>query len=309
MLLAPPDSGFELRHLRYFVTVAEELHFGRAARVLNITQPPLSRQIQDLERNVGTQLLDRSGRSVTLTEAGRVFLAESKQILAQVHRSVQTVRSATAGEAGRLEVGFSVFFDSYLLPLLRYELTQRYREAQITFHRLTTEEQIRLLRNGGLDVALVMLPVENADQLRIEQLFRLPAVALVADWHPFSLRNEVSLRDVAPESIVDVRDEFVPHPYSHVDCISRMCGVVLRVERHAPNLERLFEDVRQTGSVAILPSCVCQLAGRGFRCMQIAEHDADFTFGVAHSRDRDDRLLHRFLETAREVNLHMFRAA
>src|SRR5579862_174199 len=202
---APPDLGFELRHLRYFVAVAEELHFGRAAKALNISQPPLSRQIQDLERNVGTQLLNRSAKCVTLTEAGRVFLAESKRILAQVYRSVDTVRRATAGETGRLEIGFAPFFDSYLLPSLRHVLGERYREAEITFHRLSSEEQVRLLRNGALDVGLLLLPVENVDQIAIEQLFRLPAVALVAESHPLAHRQQISLRDVAQESLVDVR--------------------------------------------------------------------------------------------------------
>jgi DNA-binding transcriptional LysR family regulator len=183
---APPDSGFELRHLRYFVTVAEELHFGRAARALHISQPPLSRQIQDLERNVGARLLNRSAKSVTLTEAGKVFLAESKRILAQVYRSVDTVRRATTGETGHLEIGFMPYFDSDLLPALRQALAQRYREADITFHRLSTEEQVRLLRNGSRDAALVLLPIENADQITIEQLFRLPAVALVAGNHPLA---------------------------------------------------------------------------------------------------------------------------
>jgi DNA-binding transcriptional LysR family regulator len=304
---APPDSGFELRHLRYFVAVAEELHFGRAARALNISQPPLSRQIQDLERNVGTQLLNRSAKSVTLTEAGRVFLAESKRILAQVYRSVDAVRRATTGETGHLEIGFAPFFDSYLLPSLRHVLGERYREAEITFHRLSSEEQVRQLRNGSLDVALVLLPVENADQIAIEQLFRLPAVALVADSHPLAHRQQISLRDVAKESLVDVRDDFAPAPYDHVDRIARMCGVALRADRYVPCLERLLEEVRETGSVALLPSCACQLAGPGFRCLPIVERGADYTFGVAHYRDRDGRLLNRFLQVTREVSMQRLR--
>ena len=304
---APPDSGFELRHLRYFVAVAEELHFGRAARALNISQPPLSRQIQDLERNVGTQLLNRSAKSVSLTEAGRVFLAESKRILAQVYRSVDTVRRASAGETGHLEIGFAPFFDSYLLPSLRRVLSERYREAEITFHRLSSEEQVRQLRNGGLDAGLVLLPIENADQISIEQLFRLPAVALVADSHPLAHRQQISLRDIAGENLVEVRDDFAPAPYDHLNRISRMCGVMLTAGRFVPSLERLFEEVRETGSAAILPSCVCQLAGPGFRCLQINERGADFTFGMAHFRDRDGRLLNRFLDVTRDVNLQRHR--
>ena len=304
---APPDSGFELRHLRYFVAVAEELHFGRAARALNISQPPLSRQIQDLERNVGTQLLNRSAKSVTLTEAGKVFLAESKRILAQVYRSVDAVRRATAGETGRLEIGFAPFFDSYLLPSLRHSLAQRYREAEITFHRLSSEEQIRLLRNGALDVGLVLLPIENADQIAIEQLFRLPAIALVADDHPLAGRQQISLRDIAHETLIDVRDDFAPAAYDHVDRISRMCGVHLHVERYVSSQERLLEEIRGTGAAALLPACVCQMAGPGFRCLQINERGADFTFGMAHYRDRDSRLLNRFLQVTREVNLQRLR--
>jgi len=304
---APPDSGFELRHLRYFVAVAEELHFGKAARALNISQPPLSRQIQDLERNVGAQLLNRSAKSVTLTEAGKVFLAESKRILSQVYRSVDSVRRANAGETGHLEIGFAPFFDAYLLPSLRHVLMERYREAEITFHRLSNEEQVRQLRNGSLDVGLMLLPVENADQIAIEQLFRLPAVAVVADSHPLAHRQQISLRDVAQETLTDVRDDFAPAPYDHVNRISRMCGINLRVEQHVPSLERLFEEVRENGSVALLPSCVCQLAGPGFRCLPINERGADFTFGMAHYRDRDGQLLKRFLQVTREVNLQRLR--
>ena len=171
MTIASRDAGFELRHLRYFVAVAETLHFRRAAKALNISQPPLSRQIQDLERNVGAQPFNRSARCVTLTVAGKVFLAESKRILAHVHRSVETARRNSAGENGRLEVGYSFFFDSYLIPLLRHILEQHYDAAPITFYRLTTDEEIRLLHSGALDAGLLMLPVENADQIKNRAAF------------------------------------------------------------------------------------------------------------------------------------------
>ena len=186
-------------------------------------------------------------------------------------------------------------------------LAQRYREAEITFHRLSSEEQVRLLRNGALDAGLVLLPIENADQITIEQLFRLPAVAVVADNHPLAGRSQVSLRDVARETLIDVRDDFAPAPYDHVDRISRMCGVALHVERYVPSLERLFDEVRESSGTALLPSCVCQLAGPGFRYIPVYDRGADFTFGMAHYRDRDGRLLNRFLQATREVNLQRLR--
>ena len=148
-----------------------------------------------------------------------------------------------------------------------------------------------------------MLPVENADQVTIDPLFRLSAVALVAISHPFAGHSEISLRDVASGAVVDVRDDFAPRSYNHVEHIARMCGVPIHVKKRVPDLGRLFEDVRQTGSVAILPCCAQQLAGAGMRCVPITEPDADFTFGVAHQRDCDDPLLKGFLETLHEVNL------
>jgi hypothetical protein len=160
-----------------------------------------------------------------------------------------------------------------------------------------------LLRTGALDAGLVMLPVENADHIKIGQLFRLPALVLLPNTHLFATRNQISLRELVFESVIDVGDDLASHPDNHVSRMARICGVLMDAARHAPNLDVLFEDIRQTGSVAVLPSCICQLAGSEFQCMPIAEREADFTFGVAHYRDRNDVLLNRFLSTAREVSL------
>jgi DNA-binding transcriptional LysR family regulator len=301
--MIPPDPGFEIRHLRYFVAVAEHLHFGRAARALNISQPPLSRQIQDLEYQVGAQLLCRSSKSVTLTPVGQVFLAETKRVLSQVYRSLDSVRRASAGEGGCLNVGFSAFLEGALLPSVRAAVTATLRETTVHLHRLDPEEQIRLIRNRTLDAGLVLLPIENADQIRVEQLFRSPAVALVAASHPFATYSQISLHEVASASVVEVGDDLMVRSCNHVERIAKMCGLPVHVKRHAPDLERLFEDVRHAGSVAVLPCCAKQLAGQGICCVPIVEPEADFTFGVAYRRDREDSLLERFLETLNEVNL------
>jgi len=269
-----------------------------------MSQPPLSRQIQDLEYQVGAQLLCRSSRAVTLTPAGEVLLAESKRILSHVDRCLQAVRRTAACGTESLSVGYSAFLDGTFLPAVRTAVAGTLQQASFHFQCLDAEEQICMLRNGTLDAGLVLLPIENADQIRIEQLFRLPAVALVAGSHPFSKYGRISLREIASGDVVEVADVFMRRACHHVEHIARMCGVAIRVKRYAPDLERLFQHIRHSESVAVLPCCAQRLAGPGICCVPIVEREADFTFGVAHRRDRDDSLLKRLLETIHDVNLH-----
>jgi DNA-binding transcriptional LysR family regulator len=149
----------ELRHLRYFVAVAEELSFTRAAERLHIGQPPLSHQIQMLEAEVGAQLLERSKRWVRLTEAGKLFLDDARRILALSGQAVQTARRAERGEVGELRVGFT--FSTPLTPLFatvinRYR--QRYPGVTLTLHEMATLRQIDAIANRELDLGLVRPP-------------------------------------------------------------------------------------------------------------------------------------------------------
>ncbi len=146
----------DLRHLRYFLCVAEEMHFGRAAQRLGISQPPLSQQIRALEDELGTRLFDRTSRRVRLTEAGELFVPEARATLSQADHAIETARLAGRGELGRLRIGFTS--SAPFVPLIAstlYRFREYYPEVQLTLNDLARDAQIEALRRGALDIALV----------------------------------------------------------------------------------------------------------------------------------------------------------
>src|SRR5436309_10286813 len=153
------SQQMELRHLRYFVAVAEELHFGRAAARLHIAQPPLSQQILRLEAELGVELLRRNRRSVRLTDAGRLLLEQSRPLLAQADHVEQLLRQASAGEVGRLAVGFVGSASYEALPRILREFRDRHPQVELRLDELTTAGQVAALNAGRIDVGLVRPPV------------------------------------------------------------------------------------------------------------------------------------------------------
>src|SRR5438105_979565 len=137
------DERMELRHLRYFVAVAEELHFGRAAIRLSIVQPSLSQQIRQLEDELGFPLLQRTKRSVELTEAGKVFLSAARDVLAQVQEAKRSAQRAYRGEVGRLVIGYTSSSTYDLLPMMLRVYRERFPHVEVVLRELTTHEQVR----------------------------------------------------------------------------------------------------------------------------------------------------------------------
>lgn len=297
-------ARLELRHLRYFVTVAETLHFGRAAKALHISQPPLSRQVHDLEAYVGVPLLRRSAKGVTLTEAGTVFLQESRKILSDVSLSIGMAQRAAAGEMGRLVIAFDPFFDSTRLGGIRDHFARTYPDVRLTFQRVDSEDQAALIRRGSLDAGFLIVPVADADQLTLEELFREPAVAVVPASHPLSSRREVALKDLARFPLLRLRNDLGGPSYCHVSRIGTMCGVSLRVDRACPSFEKLPRMLRDSLSLTLLPASVRDFCGEGMRCLTISDPEADFTFGLVYARGRVPNILERFVELTREYRAH-----
>ncbi|MCB1756576.1 MAG: LysR family transcriptional regulator [Gammaproteobacteria bacterium] len=150
----------ELRHLRYFIAVAEEQHIGRAALRLNISQPPLTRQIQQLEEDLGVQLFNRTPRGMEITEAGELFLDEAKNLLAVLERATHRVRRAGEGKLGKLDIGIfgSAILDT--IPKLLLRFTDRYPDVQVALHNMGKSEQIMALQQRRIDIAFNrLLPV------------------------------------------------------------------------------------------------------------------------------------------------------
>ena len=185
----------ELRHLRYFIAVAEELHFGRAAERLNISQPPLSQQIQSLEEQINAKLLERNNRNVKLTSAGSMFLKESYQILAQVNAAAIKAARMERGELGELSIAFTSttpFMNRVTKSLREYRET--YPEVAIHMHQMNTKQQIAPLLTGRIDIG-IMRNTDLPEQLAYQLLFKEPFMLAVYDGHPL-LEYEASGVDI-----------------------------------------------------------------------------------------------------------------
>lgn len=187
-------SLFELRQLRCFVAVAEELHFGRAAARVNMTQPPLSRQIQLLERVLGVKLLDRTSRVVRLTPAGRVFLLEARRILRMTESAALTTRRTASGEAGTITMGFTAASGYNLLPRLVSICAARLPNVNISLKEMVSTEQSEALLTGRIDCGLLRPPVDRAEFSKLRILAE-PLVAALPSGDARLQKASLSLDD------------------------------------------------------------------------------------------------------------------
>ncbi|HEX4109396.1 MAG TPA: LysR substrate-binding domain-containing protein [Solirubrobacteraceae bacterium] len=191
----------ELRHLRYFVAVAEELHFRRAAERLHISQPPLSQQIRALEQELGVELLARSRRRVELTPAGATLLVEARAILSAVEHAAELTRSVARGEVGRLSIGFMGSAMYGALPDILGVFRERNPRVDLRLHELSTARQLEALKDGRIDVGVIRPPVLEPD-LVIEELWHESVVVALPVGHRLARRRRLVPDDLHGERFV-----------------------------------------------------------------------------------------------------------
>ncbi|MGW3891978.1 LysR family transcriptional regulator [Micromonospora chokoriensis] len=246
-----------LRHLRHFVVVAHELHFGRAAELLGMAQPPLSQSIQRLERELTVELFDRSRRQVRLTTAGELLLGEAEELLAGEGRLRNLMGQIRAGELGVLRAGVPPETPAVTLRALLDGLTTRAPGLDVELHELATAEQVRMLAERTLDVGLVHHPVA-ADGLRFGAPVDVPLGVLLPRTSPLARGREVALASLAGLDLVAAPRATAPGWHDHLLAVCRQHGWRPTRVRPARNPEFLFGLVLAGGGVAVEPATVAR---------------------------------------------------
>ena len=252
----------ELRQLRYVVALAEELHFGRAARRLALTQPPLSQAIQNLEREVGVRLFERTRRRVALTPAGTAFVEEARLTLARAAEAVEHARRADRGEVGRLAVGFLPATTYTLLPLILRDFKTRAPGVKLDLRELSRPQQLDELRRGEIQVGLLRPPVSEAE-LASEMVLEEPFVLAIPASHPLVALQRVPARRLAQEAFV-----MFPRLAGHVfhDQVMGFClraGFTPQVAQEVRQIHTVIGLVSAGIGVALVPASAATMGMAG----------------------------------------------
>jgi DNA-binding transcriptional LysR family regulator len=293
----------ELRHLRYFVAVAEELHFGRAAARLHIAQPPLSRQIRDLEREVGTPLFERVARGAELTPAGRAFLPEARLTLAQAERAQRTAQRAALGEIGRLRVGFmEAATYSGILPDVLGFFRMHLPHIGLSLFEMDSAQQEDAFRDGRIDLGILQSPPADADRwLRVEQVDTDPLVAALPEAHRLAMRTRVALADLAAESFVFFPRNVAPALYDELVARCRSAGFSPRVVQEAAGWQTLAGLVAAGVGAAFVPRSLSKIKRPGVVYRPIRDLSVEMGMFAAWKKGEKSPVRERFVTALRAV--------
>jgi DNA-binding transcriptional LysR family regulator len=291
----------ELRHLRYFVTVAEELHFGRAAQRLHLSQPPLSMQIKALEQELGARLLERTQRRVALTPAGEVFLKEAREILSRVEQATANAQRAARGEVGELTIGFVTIADYNLLPQTLSTFRACHPGIRLILREATSDVQLQQLIDQRMDVGFIVPPVTD-ERLAVLPLLREPLVAALPAQHRLARRR-------GPLELARLRDlPFILFPrhmaqglYDGIVSFCRQAGFSPRVEQEAVQMQTIVSLVSSGLGVALIPASLRHLARTGVVYRTLRETGPSTEIALAWRVGDERAALQRFLDVVRAV--------
>ena len=252
----------ELRHFRYFVAVAEEENVSRAALKLHVSQPGLSRQIRDLEDEIGFQLFERSAKSLRLTEAGRTFLAEAKSVLQHAEEAVKKARAVAGGTSGEINIGYAPSLTVQILPAALRKFQEQFPHVRVALHDLSTEEMLAQLGEMKLQIALtVRPPAKMLRGLNHAELARYEMCVAVAPRHPLAKLKFIALAQIAREPLIAYSRKDYPEYHSMLEKIFAPVGRQPRIAGEHDSVTSLIAAVESGRGVALVPGCVACMVG------------------------------------------------
>lgn len=290
----------ELRKLRYFVTLAEELHFGRAAARLSITQPPLSLAIRALEDELGVQLFARNRRQVELTHAGATFLEHARAVLARATEAVQQARAAERGEVGRLAIGFMSASIYTLLPPVLRQFAASHPGVKLELRELTLPQQFAALRRGDIEVGFVRPPIHDPGLASVDLLAE-PLVVALPDGHKLATARRITPAQLKEQPFVMFQR--APGLVLH-DLVLGFClqhGFTPRVTQEASQTHAVVGLVSAGIGVALVPASAQEIRLRGVHFRPLAVATPQVHTALAWRRDDSSPVLKAFVQAATRV--------
>lgn len=280
--------SIELRHLRYFIAVAEELHFGRAAERLHISQPPLSQQIQALEEQINAKLLERNNRNVALTPAGAMFLKEAYQILSQVDAAATKAARMEKGELGELSIGFTSttpFMHKVTMSLRQYR--EAYPEVSIHMHQMNTKQQIAPLITGRIDMGIMRNTV-LPEQLDYQLLFRESFMVAVYEGHPLLEFEEqgVDIQQLANYPLIFFEREVGTALYDEISRLLSSAGVIPKISQEAGEAMTILGLVSAGMGISIITESFTRMKIDGVRYIKLSNIEASSEVWLVYNTRR-----------------------
>jgi DNA-binding transcriptional LysR family regulator len=292
----------ELRQLRYFIAIAEEGTFSRAAERLHVSQPPLSTQMKSLEDELGVRLLERSNRGVSLTAAGSVFFAETRAVLARLEHAKTEARRADRGDTGMLSIGFVSIADYGILPPALRNFRSSFPLVEVQLHELTTDAQVRELRAARLDLGIGLAPVDEPD-IEFEGVLREELVLAAPLGHStVKGGGAIDLRALSKESFIVPPRDIAPGLYDLTIGHCRAAGFAPRITQHARQMQTVIGLVSCGMGFALVPASVRHLRRTGVKYRQLRGKAAFVEVGILRLQNADSRLREHFVEALRSAS-------
>jgi len=292
----------ELRHLRYFVAVAEMENVSRAALKLHVSQPALSRQIRDLEDEIGFSLLERTAKSVRLTDAGRAFLDNARALLQNADEAVTKARAVASAEPAELHVGYSPTPTAEILPKILRAFQRAMPNVHVRLHDWSNNAILTGIRDGRVQLGLIVPPLKASalQDVRYEELFHERVCVAVAPQHPFARRRAVPITEVAAEPLIGLTREDYPNYYDYLSVIFSKVKQKPRVVEEHDSFSAVMSAVEAGTGVAIATDFGYSFGNR-LKFLHLTPEPKPISVGIVGTKGRLSPAADKFWQCAKEA--------